>query len=97
MEKWYTTNNYRELCIAILQENLVALRSKAKLSQDRMANLVGVSRQTYYGFETGNNPMSWTVCIALIFYFDKIEATRDMLRDLKVYPEELIVALNEKI
>ena len=51
MEKWYTTNNYRELCIAILQENLVALRSKAKLSQDRMANLVGVSRQTYYGLK----------------------------------------------
>jgi len=60
-EKWILTSEYKDTCIAILQENLVALRSKAKLSQERMANLIGVSRQTYYGVETGKNKMTWTV------------------------------------
>lgn len=47
-EKWILTSEYKDTCIAILQENLVALRSKAKLSQEKMAALIGVSRQTYY-------------------------------------------------
>ena len=69
---------------------------KAKLSQERMANLIGVSRQTYYGVETGKNKMTWTVCIALIFYFNKMNATREMLNDLKIYPIELIMGLNDR-
>ena len=43
-EKWNVTSEYKDTCIVILQENLVALRSKAKLSQERMTNLIGVSR-----------------------------------------------------
>lgn len=80
-----------------MQDNLLALRSKAKLSQEKMASLIGVSRQTYYGIETGKNTMTWTTCIALIFYFNKMNATREMLNDLKIYPIELIINLNDEM
>lgn len=96
-EKWILTSEYKDTCIAILQENLVALRSKAKLSQEKMAALIGVSRQTYYGVETGKNKMTWLMCIALIFYFNKMDATREMLNDMKIYPIELVMGLNDKL
>lgn len=40
--------------------------------------------------------MTRTVCIALIFNFNKMNATREMLNDLKIYPIELKIGLNEK-
>lgn len=91
------TNEYKDTCIDILQENLVALRSKAKLSQEKLAVLIGVSRQTYYGFETRKNKMSWSIYIALMFYFSNMDATKEMLNDIKIYPIELILNLNNSL
>ena len=60
--------------------NLKEIRKKKKLSQDELASMVGVSRNTISSIETGQfNPtakLALILCIALdkkfedIFYFD---------------------------
>lgn len=64
----------------ILKNRLKLIRSEAKLSQQALADLVGVSRNTISSIETGQfNPtakLALLLCIALdkkfedIFYFD---------------------------
>ncbi|MCQ2468280.1 MAG: helix-turn-helix transcriptional regulator [Ruminococcus sp.] len=64
----------------ILKNNLKEIRKKKKLSQDELASMVGVSRNTISSIETGQfNPtakLALILCIALdkkfedIFYFD---------------------------
>ena len=63
----------------ILHNNLKAARTEKKLSQDELARMVGVSRQTISSIETGQfNPtakLALLLCIALdqkfedLFYF----------------------------
>ncbi len=94
-EKWMITDEYKDANIANLQEHLVALRAKAGVSQEELANLIGISRQTYYGIETGKKKMSWTIYIAFIFFFNKSNATKQMIEDLKIYPTNWIEKFNE--
>ncbi len=64
----------------ILKNNLKEIRSQAGLSQQALANIVGVSRNTISSIETGQfNPtakLALILCIALdkrfedIFYFE---------------------------
>lgn len=64
----------------VLKNRLKELRKQQKLSQDELANMVGVSRNTISSIETGQfSPtakLALIICIALdkkfedIFYFD---------------------------
>lgn len=64
----------------ILKNNLKQIRSEAGLSQQALADIVGVSRNTISSIETGQfNPtakLALTLCIALdkkfedVFYFE---------------------------
>lgn len=63
----------------ILKNNLKEIRKEKKLSQQDLANLVGVSRNTISSLETGQyeptTKLAYVICIALdkkfedIFYF----------------------------
>lgn len=64
----------------VLKNRLKELRKQQKLSQDELANMVGVSRNTISSIETGQfSPtakLPLIICIALdkqfaeVFYFD---------------------------
>ncbi len=64
----------------VLKNNLKEIRKQQKLSQDELAKLVGVSRNTISSIETGQySPtakLALVICIALdkkfeeVFYFD---------------------------
>ena len=46
--------------ISLLREKLPVLRAIARVSQETIANKIGISRQTYSSIETGRREMSWT-------------------------------------
>lgn len=96
-EKQLVTQQYKKTSIAILQENLSALRAKANISQEKLATFIGISRQTYYGIETQKKEMTWTIFIALIFYFYNNDLTKEMLYELKIYPIELVMNINGEL
>ena len=89
-EQWNIDKQYKENCIEIMVENLVALHAKAGITQEELANLVGVSRQTYYAIETNRRALSWNTYLSLLLFFDTNISTHVMLRDLNAYPVDLM-------
>lgn len=61
--KWLLTDEEKDSFIATLTPNLTVLRTKAEISQEELANLIGVSRQTYSAIERKVRRMAWSVTI----------------------------------
>lgn len=76
-------NEIRNELIELLRNELPVLRAKANVSQEEIANRIGVSRQTFSSLETGKRGMSWTVFLALIAFFQNNDNTRQMLDNIE--------------
>ena len=74
--------------VDILAGDLIVLRAKSGVSQDELSKSIGISRQTYQAIETGKRRMTWRTYLALLLFFDYNALTHDMLRSLRVFPEE---------
>ena len=79
----------RSKVIALLRNELPVLRAKARVSQEDIANKIGISRQTYSSIETGKREMSWTTFLALIAFFQNTESTKQMLNSIEGLSQEL--------
>lgn len=93
-EKWYISKKYKDLSMEILQDNLSALRARADITQEELANILGISRQTYYAIESKKKQMSWNIFMSMIFFFHELKSTSEMLQELKIYPIDLILRFN---
>lgn len=74
--------------------NLSILRSKLNLSQEELAGLLGVTRQTISSFESGQRKMTWSVFLALVLIFFRNEPTKKLLVALNIYTPALNDYLN---
>ncbi len=83
----------REL-IDKLTDELIVLRIKAGIAQEDLAKIIGISRQTYGSIERKDKVMSWGTYLALIFFFEHNNQTAQMLRQTGVFPDELVVSIN---
>ena len=63
--KWKLTDEEKQMLIAAITQELIPLRSKAGISQGELANLIGVSRQTYGAIERGDREMTWNTYLHL--------------------------------
>ena len=79
----------RSKVIALLRNELPVLRAKARVSQEDIANKIGISRQTYSSIETGKREMSWTTFLALIAFFQNTESTKQMLNSIEGLSQRL--------
>lgn len=93
-DKFLITEDYKSASIEMLVENLPSLRARIGITQEELANTIGVSRQTYYSLETGKRNMSWTIFLAILFIFDSVRETSEMIRDLRIYPIDLFMRFN---
>ncbi len=84
----------RKTYIAELKKELPFLRLKAGISQDDIASVIGVSRQTYGAIERGDRPMGWNTYLSLIFFFDNKEETHDLVRGTNAFPHKFIEGIN---
>ena len=77
----------------ILKNRLKEARAEAKLSQQQLADMVGVSRNTISSIETGQfNPtakLALILCIALdkrfedLFYFEDLSNKQGLINELQ--------------
>ncbi len=81
--------NEKERLIHCLAKNLRPLRTSCGLSQERLANIIGVTRQTVLAVENGKRAMTWTMFLAFLFLFSGNEKTRKDLIESGAYTEEL--------
>ena len=96
-KKWEINEAYKEASIEILQDNLPALRVKVGINQEELANIIGLSRQSYYPLESKKRKMSWSVYLALIFFFSACTESAEMLKELRIYPIDLVMRFNEQL
>ncbi len=93
--KWLLTDAEKNSFIATLTPHLAILRAKAEISQEEIANLIGVSRQTYGAIERGIRVMSWNTYLSLVLFYDHNQKTHQLMRQLSLFPTELVVRFNE--
>ena len=87
-ERWEISKERKDELIQMLSRELKFLRVKADVTQEKLANIIGVSRQTYSQIETGSKLMTWNTYLSLIFFFNSIDETSKLLSVLGVYPKE---------
>lgn len=95
-DRYLISKDYRMVSTELLVDNLPSLRARISITQEELANLLGISRQTYYSLESGKREMSWPIFLSLVFIFNSIKETSEMLKDLKIYPIDLIMQLNDE-
>ena len=71
----------KELCCIQLVNDLPVLRARIGISQEDVAAKIGVSRHTYNSYEAKKRPIPWSVCIALITFFNSNSKTREMMKN----------------
>lgn len=97
VSKWLLTDAEKDEFIATLTPNLPALRTQAEISQEELANLIGISRQTYSAIERKVRRMAWSTYLSLVLFFDHNQKTHKMLRMLSLFPKELITRFNDGV
>lgn len=72
-----------------MAENLSTLRTKLGITQDELASLIGVTRQTISAIENKSRKLTWTNFLSLLFLFTQNDKTRDLMPVLGIYTQEL--------
>ncbi len=92
--KWSLNADEKDRLIAALTPELATLRTKAEISQEELAELIGVSRQTYGALERGVRKMSWNTFLSLVLFYDCNQKTHQMLRAIKAIPQVMMKKFN---
>ncbi len=95
VSKWLLTDAEKDSFIATLTPHLAILRTQAEISQEEIANLIGISRQTYSAIERKIRRMSWNTYLSLVLFYDHNQKTHQLMRHLSLFPKELVVRFNE--
>lgn len=72
----------------MLLKHLKHLRLLCGYSQEQLAHILGVTRQTVIALETGKRPMTKTMSLALLYVFSHEERASRALKDLGLMPVE---------
>lgn len=78
--------NRREQLIEKMILNMVVLRTMLHLTQDELASLLGMTRQTLTMIETRKRKMTWTVYLALLYIFSQSPETKKLLEIWELEP-----------
>ena len=90
MENIIISEAEREKLIAQMVDELPVLRLKIGMSQDEMASLLDLSRQTYSSIETKKRKMTWRLYLSLVLIFYHNDQTHDFLVKNGLVPKKLI-------
>lgn len=88
------TEEDKAVLISVLTENLPVLRAKIGVSQEEVANIIGVSRQTYSSIETMKRPMTWGMFLSLVLFYGCNDGTAVMLDGMGILTPQLNNFLN---
>ena len=72
----------------MLFKHLKHLRLLCGYSQEQLARILGVTRQTIIALETGKRPMTKTMSLALLYVFSRESRAVRALKDLGLIPVE---------
>ncbi len=79
----------KEILAKNMTDNLPTLRTKLGVSQEKIAEMVGVSRSTIACIENHKRPMPWNLFLSLLMIFTKNKETDRLLNVMEIYTDEL--------
>lgn len=74
--------------------NLPTLRAKANLTQAKLAEMIGVSRQTIVAIESQKRKMTWNTFLSCLLVFQNNEETNQLLKLYEISTSDLSSYLN---
>ena len=83
------TEDTKKTLISTLTNELKVLRAKVGITQQELADRLGVSRQTYGMIENKTQDMNWSQYLALTFLFRNNDDTAKILEWTGAYTPEL--------
>lgn len=86
--------NRKERLMDNMTTNLPTLRAKANLTQAKLAEMIGVSRQTIVAIESQKRKMSWNTFLSCLLVFQNNEETNQLLKLYEISTNELTSYLN---
>ena len=95
LSKFFLTEKEKNKFIDALTPELATLRAKAEISQEEIANLIGISRQTYGSIERKARRMSWSTYLSLLLFYVYNKKTHKIITTISAFPHELIKRFNE--
>lgn len=78
----------KEKLIKNMTDNLPMLRTRLGLTQEEIAEKIGVSRSTIISIENKKREMTWNTFLSLMLLFTKNESTNKLLMVLDIYTDE---------
>lgn len=87
----------KDLLIKNMTDNLPMLRTRLDLSQEELANKIGLSRSTVFAMESHRSKMTWNTFLSLVLLFIKNKETNKLLGVLEIYTDELNDFLKENV
>ena len=88
--RWPLSAEKREMLIQTMADNLPMLRARLNISQEEIASIIGISRQTYCAIESKRRNMSWQVYLSLALFFDANSETHSILHHINAFPEVFV-------
>lgn len=89
MDYWHLSKEEKDSLIGRLTAELPALRAAVKATQEEIANVIGISRQTYNAIESNKRKMTWNTYMSLILFFDYNPYSHNRIRQLDAFPSRL--------
>ena len=84
----------RKKAINMFVDELPSLRAKISISQDELADYVGISRQTLSSVELKKREITWHVFLSLVLFFTLQKKTNAALKLIPGFTEALGKCLN---
>lgn len=79
----------KEKLIVNLTANLPILRAKANFTQAKLAEIIGISRQTLVAIENNKRQMSWSTFLSCLLVFQNNPETKQLLNFYDISSDEL--------
>lgn len=71
----------RETAIIVISEKIKLIRTEQDYTQDKMAEILGISKKTLVQIEKGRMTANWTTIVAVCALFNDSEVLNSMLGD----------------
>lgn len=79
----------KDVLIQNMTDNLPTLRRRLGVSQEKLAEMLGVGRSTITNIENHKRTMQWSTFLSLVLIFIKNKETDKLLSAMEIYTDDL--------